>query len=142
MVGTGFFPLGYDDTYRTENRAANATSLFLIGTSEVSLVSLHADEIFEPGALPIRYAGISPCFRREAGAAGRDTAGLYRVHQFNKVEQVVFCEPDPEISLREQAQLCQRSIVRSWMGSWPFRREHQARSTPVGAQNRAKSNGL
>lgn len=105
MVGTGFFPLGYDDTYRTENRAANATSLFLIGTSEVSLVSLHADEIFEPGTLPIRYAGISPCFRREAGAAGRDTAGLYRVHQFNKVEQVVFCEPDPEISLREHLRL-------------------------------------
>jgi seryl-tRNA synthetase len=101
MIGTGFFPLGYEDTYRTENKGA----LFLIGTSEVSLVSMHADEIFEPGALPIRYAGISPCFRREAGAAGRDTAGLYRVHQFNKVEQVVFCEPDAELSLREHLAL-------------------------------------
>ncbi len=105
MIGTGFFPLGYEDTYRTENRAEKASALYLIGTSEVSLVSLHADEIFEPGTLPIRYAGISPCFRREAGAAGRDTAGLYRVHQFNKVEQVVFCEPDPALSLTEHLRL-------------------------------------
>ncbi|MCH9680151.1 MAG: serine--tRNA ligase [Deltaproteobacteria bacterium] len=100
MVGTGFFPLGHDDTYRTARGP-----LFLVGTSEVSLVSLHADEILDVEELPIRYAGLSPCFRREAGAAGRDTHGLYRVHQFMKVEQVIICENDEEMSLREHMRL-------------------------------------
>jgi seryl-tRNA synthetase len=71
-----------------------ADELFLVGTSEVSLAALHADEIIEPGELPLRYAGISTCFRREAGAAGRDTRGIFRVHQFDKVEMFSFVEPD------------------------------------------------
>jgi len=100
MSGTGFFPLGREEAY-----AITADELFLVGTSEVPLVSLHCDETFEPSQLPIRYAGISNCFRREAGAYGKDTKGLYRVHQFSKVEQVVFCMPDEEIAEKEHYQL-------------------------------------
>ena len=68
--------------------------LFLVGTSEVSLAALHADEILDAGELPRRYAGISTCFRREAGAAGKDTRGIFRVHQFDKVEMFSFVEPE------------------------------------------------
>ncbi len=100
MTGTGFVPLGREEAY-----AITADELFLVGTSEVPLVSLHADETFEASALPIRYAGISNCFRREAGAYGKDTKGLYRVHQFTKVEQVVFCMPDEEVAEKEHYQL-------------------------------------
>jgi seryl-tRNA synthetase len=100
LQGTGFFPLGKEEAY-----SIPADELFLVGTSEVPLVSLHADEIFEPSALPIRYAGQSPCFRREAGASGKDTRGLYRVHQFTKIEQVIFCVPDEEVAEKEHYQL-------------------------------------
>jgi seryl-tRNA synthetase len=100
MTGTGFFPLGREEAY-----SITADELFLIGTSEVALVSLHADETLDAARLPIRYAGLSPCFRREAGAHGKDTRGLYRVHQFTKVEQVVFCLPDEEIAEKEHYQL-------------------------------------
>ncbi len=100
MTGTGFFPLGREEAY-----AITADELFLVGTAEVPLVSLHADETFEASALPLRYAGISNCFRREAGAYGKDTKGLYRVHQFTKVEQVVFCMPDEEVAEKEHYQL-------------------------------------
>jgi seryl-tRNA synthetase len=96
MTGTGFFPLGREEAY-----SIGADELFLVGTSEVALVSLHADETIEEDALPIRYAGISSCFRREAGAHGKDTRGLYRVHQFTKVEQVVFCLPDEAVAEKE-----------------------------------------
>ena len=96
MVGTGFFPLGREEAY-----AITADELFLIGTSEVALVSMHCDDTLDAAALPMRYAGISPCFRREAGAAGKDTRGLYRVHQFTKVEQVVFCAPDEAVAEKE-----------------------------------------
>jgi seryl-tRNA synthetase len=91
MSGTGFFPLGREDAYALER-----DGLFLIGTSEVALVSFHMDETLSLGELPRRYAGVSSCFRREAGAAGKDTRGFYRVHQFDKVEQVVICENEPE----------------------------------------------
>jgi seryl-tRNA synthetase len=100
MTGTGFFPLGREEAY-----AISADELFLIWTSEVALVSLHADETLDAARLPIRYAGLSPCFRREAGAHGKDTRGLYRVHQFTKVEQVVFCLPDEELAEKEHYQL-------------------------------------
>jgi seryl-tRNA synthetase len=96
MTGTGFFPLGREDAY-----AIPADELFLIGTSEVPLVSLHCDETLEASELPIRYAGLSPCFRREAGAHGKDTRGVYRVYQFTKVEQVIFCLPDEEVAEKE-----------------------------------------
>jgi len=96
MTGTGFFPLGREEAY-----AITADELFLVGTSEVPLVSLHCDETLDAAQLPIRYAGISNCFRREAGAHGKDTKGLYRVHQFTKVEQVVICTPDEEVAEKE-----------------------------------------
>lgn len=96
MVGTGFFPLGEEDTFTLEK-----DDLYLVGTSEVSLVSYHMDEILAEKELPKRYCGYSTCFRREAGSYGRDTRGFYRLHQFNKVEQVVICENDPEASTRE-----------------------------------------
>ncbi|MFO0675474.1 MAG: serine--tRNA ligase [Polyangiaceae bacterium] len=96
LVGTGFFPLGREEAY-----SIPADELFLVGTSEVPLVSMHADETFDEAALPKRYAGISPCFRREAGAHGKDTRGLYRVHQFTKVEQVIFCVPDEAVAEKE-----------------------------------------
>jgi seryl-tRNA synthetase len=96
LVGTGFFPLGREEAY-----SIPADDLFLVGTSEVALVSLHADDTLDQASLPLRYAGISPCFRREAGASGKDTKGLYRVHQFTKVEQVVFCVPDEEVAEKE-----------------------------------------
>lgn len=100
MQGTGFFPLGREEAY-----SISADELFLVGTSEVPLVSLHCDETLDPASLPLRYAGISNCFRREAGAYGKDTKGLYRVHQFTKVEQVVFCVPDEEVAEKEHYQL-------------------------------------
>jgi seryl-tRNA synthetase len=100
LQGTGFFPLGRDDTFALER-----DELFLVGTSEVGLVSLFREQILDEGALPRRLVGISPCFRREAGAAGKDTRGLYRVYQFQKVEQVVICVNDPEVSRAEHLAL-------------------------------------
>ena len=89
MVGTGYFPTGRDESYAIER-----DELFLIGTSEVTLVSYHYDEILNGDELPIRYAGLTTCFRREAGSYGKDVRGLYRVHQFQKVEQVIICRDD------------------------------------------------
>jgi len=89
LFGTGFLP----DTEQQIYRLAD-DDLFLIGTSEVPLASLHAGELLDEAELPRRYAGFSPCFRREAGAAGRDTRGIFRVHQFDKVEMFSFVAPD------------------------------------------------
>jgi seryl-tRNA synthetase len=89
LFGTGMLPDTEQQIYRVPE-----DELFLAGTSEVPLASLHAGEILEPGSLPRRYAGFSTCFRREAGAAGKDTQGIFRVHQFDKVEMFSFVEPD------------------------------------------------
>jgi seryl-tRNA synthetase len=89
LFGTGFLPDTEDQIYRVPD-----DDLYLVGTSEVALASIHAGQILEPGALPRRYAGFSPCFRREAGAAGKDTRGIFRVHQFDKVEMFAFVEPE------------------------------------------------
>jgi len=89
LIGTGQFPAHREETY-----AIPADDLYLAGTAEVALVGFHSDEILDHKRLPIRYAGISPCFRREAGSAGRDVRGLLRVHQFEKVEQFVICAAD------------------------------------------------
>jgi seryl-tRNA synthetase len=89
LFGTGFLPDTEQQIYRLPD-----DDLYLVGTSEVPLASLHAGEIIEAGRLPLRYAGFSPCFRREAGAAGRDTRGIFRVHQFDKVEMFSFVEPE------------------------------------------------
>jgi seryl-tRNA synthetase len=88
LYGTGFLP----DTEQQIYRLAD-DDLYLVGTSEVALASLHAGEILDQSELPRRYAGFSPCFRREAGAAGRDTRGIFRVHQFDKVEMFTFTTP-------------------------------------------------
>lgn len=104
LVGTGFFPYGKEDTYVLEK-----DEKYLIGTSEVVLVSINADEIIDPSELPLRYTGLSPCFRREAGSGGRDTRGIYRVHQFTKVEQVIVCLDDPEVSRKLHDELLDNS---------------------------------
>ncbi|MCZ7662838.1 MAG: serine--tRNA ligase [Thermoleophilia bacterium] len=89
MYGTGFFPTDMQQVYHIESDALN-----LVGTSEVPLAALHMDEILPEDDLPVRYVGYSSCFRREAGAAGKDTRGIFRVHQFDKVEMFSFCHPD------------------------------------------------
>ncbi len=89
MYGTGFLPTEEANLYRVE-----PDGLYLTGTSEVALAGLHLEEILEEGSLPLRYAGYSTCFRREAGAAGRDTRGIFRVHQFDKVEMFVYTTPE------------------------------------------------
>ncbi len=99
MVGTGFFPSGREQAYHIEESKRGAgQDLFLTGTGEVGLMGYHQDEILDATQLPLKYATVSTCFRREAGAAGKDTAGLYRIHQFDKVEQVVICRADVEES--------------------------------------------
>ncbi|MGF2946821.1 serine--tRNA ligase [Mycobacterium sp. Lab-001] len=89
MAGTGFLGAHADEVYRVE-----ADDLYLVGTSEVPLAGYHADEIVDLSGGPLRYAGWSSCFRREAGSYGRDTRGIIRVHQFDKVEGFVYCVPD------------------------------------------------
>jgi len=88
MAGTGFLGAHADEVYRVE-----ADDLYLVGTSEVPLAGYHADEILDLSGGPLRYAGWSSCFRREAGSYGKDTRGIIRVHQFDKVEGFVYCEP-------------------------------------------------
>ncbi|MHC4549674.1 MAG: serine--tRNA ligase [Planctomycetota bacterium] len=95
MEGTGYLPVGADQAYECTRDDG-----WLIGTSEVPITALHAGEILDEDDLPLRYAGHSVCFRREAGAHGKDTRGIYRVHQFFKVEQVVICHDDPAESRR------------------------------------------
>jgi len=95
MVGTGFFPAGREQTYHLEeSRRGGGYDLYLTGTGEVALMGYRGGEILDEAELPLRYCTVSTCFRREAGAAGKDTAGLYRIHQFDKVEQVVICRAD------------------------------------------------
>ena len=97
MFGTGFLPDTEQQIYHLPE-----DELYLVGTSEVPLASIHAGEILEAGDLPRRYAGFSPCFRREAGAAGKDTRGMFRVHQFDKVEMFSFVEPSQSPSEHER----------------------------------------
>jgi seryl-tRNA synthetase len=89
LVGTGFFPEAREQVYEIPR-----DELFLVGTAEVPLAAYHTDEILAEEELPLRYAGFSTCFRREAGTYGKDTAGIFRVHQFDKVEMFVFTAPD------------------------------------------------
>lgn len=89
MYGTGYFPTGRDQAYLCER-----DELSLVGTAEVPLTAYHADEILKESDLPLKYCATSTCFRREAGAAGKDTHGLFRIHLFDKVEQVIICRND------------------------------------------------
>lgn len=100
MIGTGYFPIGEEQAYLIEKDDLN-----LIGTSEVPLVSYLAGNILKQEELPISLAGYSTCFRREAGTYGKDTKGIFRVHQFQKVEQVIFCLNDSDVSRKLHDQL-------------------------------------
>ena len=101
MRGTGFFPAGREQAYRVGEIDDPADEIrFLTGTGEVGLTAFHMDEILHEAELPKTYVTVSTCFRREAGTYGKDTTGLYRIHQFDKVEQVVVCKNDKEESKR------------------------------------------
>ena len=104
MFGTGFFP-----TERSNIYAIESDDLYLTGTSEVALAGLHADEILDE--LPLRYAGFSTNFRRESGAAGRDTRGMFRVHQFNKVEMYVYSPPEDSWAEHDRMVALEESIL-------------------------------
>ena len=106
LYGTGFLPDTEQQIYEIPE-----DDLYLAGTSEVALASLHADQIFDPGTLPRRYAGFSSCFRREAGAAGRDTRGIFRVHQFDKVEMFSFVEPGESAAEHERILSIEEAIL-------------------------------
>ncbi|MFZ2112824.1 MAG: serine--tRNA ligase [Solirubrobacteraceae bacterium] len=106
LYGTGFLP----DTEQQIYRLAD-DDLYLVGTSEVALASLHDEEILPAERLPLRYAGYSPCFRREAGAAGKDTRGIFRVHQFDKVEMFSFVEPEQSVEEHERILAIEEEIL-------------------------------
>ena len=106
LFGTGFFPGEREMIYEVPG-----DELFLVGTSEVSLASLHAGSMLAADELPIRYAGFSTCFRREAGAGGRDTRGIFRVHQFDKVEMFSFVEPGASAEEHERLLALQERIL-------------------------------
>ena len=106
MEGTGFLGQAAENVYRVEE-----DDLYLVGTSEVALAGFHADEIIDASALPLRYAGWSSCFRREAGSYGRDTRGIIRVHQFDKVEMFVFCAPEDAEAEHAQLLAWEREFV-------------------------------
>jgi seryl-tRNA synthetase len=106
LEGTGMFPGDRDQIYEIEK-----DELFLTGTSEVALAGLHADQILDAGELPLRYCAFSTCFRREAGAAGRDTRGMFRVHQFDKVEMFSFVEPSESKAEHERLLAIEEKIL-------------------------------
>ncbi len=106
LFGTGMLPDTEQQIYSLPD-----DDLYLVGTSEVALASLHRDEILSAAELPLRYAGFSSCFRREAGAAGKDTRGIFRVHQFDKVEMFCFVEPDQAVAEHQRLLAIEESIM-------------------------------
>ncbi len=106
LYGTGMLPDTEQQIYRVPD-----DDLYLVGTSEVALASLHAGEILPVEALPLRYAGFSPCFRREAGAAGKDTRGIFRVHQFDKVEMFTFTTAEQSADEHERILAIEESLL-------------------------------
>ncbi len=106
LFGTGFLPDTEQQIYKLEE-----DELYLVGTSEVALASLHDGEILDAERLPVRYAGFSPCFRREAGAAGKDTRGIFRVHQFDKIEMFSFVEPESSAAEHERILAIEEEIL-------------------------------
>jgi len=107
LEGTGFFPEAREQVYEIPR-----DELFLVGTSEVPMAAYHGDEILDAGDLPIRYAGFSTCFRREAGTYGKDTAGIFRVHQFDKVEMFAFTTPEESPHEHERLLAIEEALVR------------------------------
>ena len=108
MYGTGFLPTDEHEFYKVER-----DELYLTGTSEVALAAMHSGEILNEGALPVRYAGFSTCFRREAGTYGKETKGLVRVHQFDKVEQFSFAHPDSSWDEYDSIRTNQEDILKA-----------------------------
>ena len=106
MEGTGFLGQAAENVYRIES-----DDMYLVGTAEVPLAALHADEILPADSLPLRYAGWSSCFRREAGSYGKDTRGIIRVHQFDKVEMFVFCRPEDAEAEHERILAWEREFI-------------------------------
>ena len=106
MEGTGFLGQAAENVYRLE-----ADDMYLVGTAEVPLAALHSDEILDPARLPLRYVGFSPCFRREAGSHGKDTRGIIRVHQFDKVEMFAFTTPEDAAAEHERLLAWEREFV-------------------------------
>lgn len=97
LYGTGYLPFFADDIYKLQGE-----DLALIGTSEQTLVAYHMDEILDEASLPLRYTAFSPCFRTESGSYGKDTRGIFRVHEFHKVEQIIFCRPEESTKFHEE----------------------------------------
>ena len=106
MYGTGFLPTEESNLYQLEK-----DGLYLTGTSEVALAGIHADEVLDEEQLPARYAAFSTNFRREAGAAGKDTKGMFRVHQFDKVEMYVYCRPEQSAELHDELLAVEEEIA-------------------------------
>ena len=103
FMGTGWFPLDAQNVYQTQD------GLYLVGTAEVSTMGYHADEILDAEELPKKYVAFSPCYRREAGSHGKDTKGIYRVHEFYKVEQIILCKADHQESVKYHEELLANS---------------------------------
>ena len=108
MYGTGFFPTEKSNIYEIPS-----DGLYLTGTSEVALAGFHMDEILEAESMPLHYAAYSTCFRREAGAAGKDTRGMFRVHQFDKVEMFVYCRPEESWGEHERLLAIEEELVQT-----------------------------
>jgi seryl-tRNA synthetase len=109
MEGTGFLPTDEQQLYKTAD-----DDLYLVGTSEVPLAALHMGEVLDPDAMPLRYVGVSTCFRREAGAHGRDTRGIFRVHQFEKVEMFTFTRAGESWVEHDRLVSIEESILRAF----------------------------
>jgi seryl-tRNA synthetase len=105
LMGTGYIPQGEDDLYKTQDGD------YLAGTGEVATMSYYGDEVLDSAQLPIKMLAFSPCFRREAGSHGKDTKGIYRVHEFFKMEQVVLCEANHEESVRLHEELTENAEI-------------------------------
>lgn len=104
LLGTGHFPQAREDVYKVAE-----DELYLSGTAEIPLMGLHRDEILSEKNLPIKYVAFSPCFRREAGSYGKDTKGIYRVHEFFKIEQLILCANDHELSVKLHEELTENA---------------------------------
>ena len=106
MEGTGFLGQAAENVYRLE-----ADDMYLVGTAEVPLAAFHSNEVVDSAALPLRYVGYSPCFRREAGSHGKDTRGIFRVHWFDKVEMFVFCDPADAVAEHQRLLSWEREFL-------------------------------
>ena len=106
MEGTGFLGQAAENVFHLEH-----DDFYLIGTSEVSLAAYHSDEILDAASLPLRYAGVSTCFRREAGTYGKDTRGIIRVHQFDKIEMFTFCRPEDAVAEHQRLLAWERQFL-------------------------------